>query len=82
MIVIEISLWPHGDHTKAKTLVAGVIANDGTGDAIAGNYNVVFGETDGPNYEGRVEGHWRGNRVLDLVYKAIRNLEEVEDGPE
>lgn len=44
MIVVEVSLWPHGDPTRKKHLGTAVIANDATGSATKGNYRVSLSQ--------------------------------------
>lgn len=80
MIVINIELWPGGDSKKAKTLSAGVIVNDGTGNATLGNYDAVFCTKDtGVKYKTRIENHYRGTDVLELLKKVVNSMEEEEE---
>lgn len=41
MIVIRLEMWPKGDHTKARELGIGVIANIG-GSAALGDYDCIL----------------------------------------
>lgn len=78
MLVVSIELWPHGDQAKAKPLGVAIITNDGTGDKVAGNYDVklshsgkYFGKP-GPYKTGTVKSHRRNLSVYHLVYKALK----------
>lgn len=73
MIVVKVELWPKGHEEKAVELARVFLANDGTGTAKLGNYDVAVmrrgekrapwrygdgtGATAKPIRTGRVEGH-------------------------
>ncbi len=78
MLVIHISLWPGGDHTRARLLATGYITNDGSGCERFGNYNVRLHKTAAevaarPWRKGEVVGFPR--QLLgawDLLLRALR----------
>jgi hypothetical protein len=67
VIVVKVELWPHGDESKARPIGQIAIANDGTGTAESGNYNVVLAHAG--RFYGR-KGAWRRGRVTG--YQRIR----------
>jgi hypothetical protein len=80
MIVVSIELWPGGDHSNPKLLSAGAIINDGTGSQTLGNYDAAFEvKGQGVKYTARIENHYRGTGVLELLKKVVNALEEVEE---
>lgn len=83
MVVVRIEMWPHGDESKAYPLGAVFIANDGTGDASLGNYDVTavhagayFGKRKEPYKTGRVVGFLRKLSPYTLVAKALKAIGE------
>lgn len=82
MLVVRVELWPRGIKEQRETLRTMVIANDVTGCAARGNYNVYLGhrgETnpwvimDRPLRTGRVEDYPRlAKRDDELVLRALR----------
>lgn len=77
MIVVKIELWPHGLRAKAREIGRVVIANDGSGTAESGNYQValshagIYGDKPGAWKSGTVTGHRRNLSPYHLVRAAI-----------
>lgn len=44
MLVVTITLWPHGDASQARVIAEGRIINNGTGTHTHGNYHMSFRE--------------------------------------
>lgn len=64
MVVVKLELWPGGDESRKRKLGELRIANDGTGTAENGNYNVEL------KHSGRYvnkPGNWRTGRVLGFT---------------
>jgi hypothetical protein len=77
MIVVRIELWPGGDEGRKRLIGQARIANDGSGTAEVGNYDVrlshsgVYADRPGTWKRGRVEGHRRSLSPYHLVIKAL-----------
>lgn len=77
MIVVRIELWPLGNRSRRREIGQIVIANDGTGDREAGNYNAALAHAASHESKpgcwkaGRVEGHSRSLSPYHLVLRAI-----------
>jgi len=83
MVVVKIEMWPHGDESKAYPLGKIEIANDGTGDAQSGNYDVTafhagifYGKRREPYKTGRVVGFLRRLSPYALLAKALKAIGE------
>ena len=80
MLRITVELLPYGDESRKRTLGTILAANDGTGDALTGHYNVAeLAEPEetfrqAKNRWVRVENHPRGISVWYLVAKALEAL--------
>ena len=78
MVVVSIELWPHGDQKRARPLGVALITNDGTGDKVAGNYEVKLSHSGkyikkpGAYKTGTVKNHRRSLSVYHLIYKALK----------
>jgi len=78
MIVVSIEIWPHGDQQKARPIGVALITNDGTGDKVAGNYEVKLAHSgkyigkSGAYKTGKVKNHRRSLSPYHLVYKALK----------
>jgi hypothetical protein len=84
MIVVTVEMWPGGDRTHKKTLGIAHIINDGTGDALRGDYDVRLykwtTDTASPMHvwkTGRVRGFARQSRgPWDLLFVALKGIVE------
>jgi hypothetical protein len=76
MIVVQVSIWPHGRKEDARELERFHIINDGTGDKEFGNYRIECGPFDG--VLGMPIGSFRRFRrrygVLALVSRALKTI--------
>ena len=80
MIVVNIEVWPGGDREKMRYIGTMVIANDGSGDKVRGNYivsmshaGIYYGKRKEPWKLGNVKNHLRSLSPYHLVYKAIKS---------
>jgi hypothetical protein len=87
VIVVRIEMWPHGDRLRARELGRMYLANDGTGSAERGNYDVAVCRKgtnsvprpispNGPDATraGRVESYPRqAYNVWRLIARALRS---------
>ena len=74
MVVVRVELWPGGLELGKKSLGTMYLANDGTGTAGEGSYDVKIMKFDGKGTwrEGRVEGFDRQRRgPWDLIQRAL-----------
>lgn len=46
MLRIIVEFVPHGNEAKKRIIAEGLIANDGTGTLLSGNYHAAFRERD------------------------------------
>lgn len=65
MLRITIELLPHGDESQARHMGTAVIANDGTGTAEVGNYDVSLSTFDSP------DKIWKRARVKGFRRKQL-----------
>jgi hypothetical protein len=74
MIVVRIELWPGGDKNRSQLLGVGVIANDGAGSTIEGNYKYqIFGKKNVPLRAGKVTGFPRKQLLgWDLLCRVLK----------
>lgn len=78
MLVVKIELWPHGSEAMKTVIGEARIANDGTGTAVLGNYDVQlahsgrYASRPGVWKRGRVLGHARELSPYHLVLRALQ----------
>lgn len=84
MVVVKLEVWPHGDQSKAYPLGEIQIANDGTGNEVAGNYEVLakhagmyYGKRPEPFKRGRVTGFHRKLSPYRLLCRALQAICET-----
>ncbi|HWB13318.1 MAG TPA: hypothetical protein VG826_29100 [Pirellulales bacterium] len=84
MVVVKIELWPHGDEEQKRPLGVLTIANDGSGDARVGHYDVTashagayFGRRREPYRTGKVRGFPRQLSPYRLVCRALKAIGEL-----
>ena len=84
MVVVKLELWPGGDETQARPLGIIAIANDGTGNADAGNYTAeashagrYFGRRREPYKRCRVTGFARCLSPYRLLYRVLKAMGET-----
>lgn len=84
MVVVKIELWPKGDEKKARPLGTIIIANNATGDAQHGNYDVsashagiYYGKRKEPYKTAKVTGFPRKWSPYKLVAWALKALREA-----
>jgi hypothetical protein len=73
MLYIRVEIWPGGDRSKAVVKGEAVIANDGTGTEVVGNYNAFFSKLSGfanPRYPKAAEV-WKKGRVVDFPRRTL-----------
>jgi len=79
MLRVTIELWPHGLEQEKTILGSGTIANNLSGTATKGNYNITL-KTKGENRiykECKVEGFPRKNKTAwELLYLALKEIYE------
>jgi len=75
VIRVTIEMLPHGDESRKRHLGTAIIANDGTGTATQGNYNIRLsrrGQPDSVWKTGRLTGFLRKKfLVWDLLLLAL-----------
>ena len=74
MLIVRVELWPHGDELRKEEIGKLVIANDGTGTAVFGNYDIELSEKERETEKGRVETYFRKHSVWVLVKRALDQL--------
>ncbi len=77
--MLEVKVILHHAVTGEVREIANMrIVNDGSGDALVGNYYVAAWRERGDVKEGAaVRGHERSMSVWQLIHKAIRGLRKV-----
>jgi len=75
MIRVTVELVPHGDEKCARILCRGVIANDGSGTLLRGNYRFSLsqqGRPTVPSREGEVKDFPRlSKNVWHLLHRVL-----------
>lgn len=71
MIRVTIEKLPFGDESAKETLHTIIIANDGTGNARRGNYNVRLQSKAKEDKTAYVCGHYRRDGVLKLLHLVL-----------
>ncbi len=77
MLRVTIDLVPWGDESRKQTLHTIVIANDGSGTDISGNYHAVASQarTNRPWKFAEVHGFPRKRRnSIDLLYRVLAKM--------
>jgi len=84
MLRITVELWPGGSPRTIKELATLVIANDGTGDQLTGNYKFwsfgpgefdkAYNSAKFPKPDETLADHDRRENVWSLVKKALDKL--------
>ena len=78
MIRVRVDLVPFGNEDKAKQIAEMVIANDGTGTHLIGNYGYVW--NDGRfSGDGALIGFNRDDGIWELIYKCLGSSETHND---
>ena len=82
MLKLTLEYLRHGSIDDAWPIGEGIIANDGTGTELKGNYQVKFTadhNVRAVGYHGQVNGFSRDRDAWQLVYEALK--EALEHGP-
>lgn len=85
MLVVRVELWPLGSETNKRTLGTAYIANDGTGTAAKGSYDVSIYSKGGKRLRTTKVVGFPRKRLLawDLLCRALmltfgdRNMDEI-----
>ena len=81
MLRVTIELVPHGDETRAREIGTMLIANDGEGTHVKGDYAYVYGYTDrrGVKFStGTLKNFYRSQGAWALIKKILVKGNEEE----
>ena len=70
MLNITIDLVPYGDEEFRRSIGSITIFNDGTGNALVGNYKYKLSDDTG-NITGELKGHERGKSVFHILKDVL-----------
>ncbi len=82
MYRVTVEIVPHGDERNKRVVATMEIANDGTGDEIAGNYIYRLNETERGAYapaekDGRIVNHIRNSSVFTLIRMVLMDAHGI-----
>lgn len=82
MLRVTIDLIPHGDERRKRIVATMEIANDLTGDEIAGNYKYRLWEAGRGAYsptqnDGRILNHIRNSSVFTLIRMVLMDAHGI-----